>query len=139
VKQGAGAARVLTLSGGASWSKGVGGTHALRLDGTSGAAEADGPVIDTSRRFSVAAWVRVDSATGSRTAVSVDFRQVGGFFLQRRDDGRFAFTKLGSDSPRGRLVGGVERGGRVGRWFHLVAVLDRAAGTLTLCVNGVRR
>ena len=70
-----------------------------RVDGTSGAAEASGPVIDTTQGFSVAAWVRADSATGFRTAVSVDGSQISGFFLQRRGDGTFAFARIATDAP----------------------------------------
>jgi Concanavalin A-like lectin/glucanases superfamily len=106
----------LTLSGGASWTRGVVGPHGLAFDGTSGAAEAPGPVVDTSQGFSVAAWVRPDSTSGFATAVSVDGAQVSGFFLQRRDEGRFAFTRLGSDAPGPGAFAASDETARAGQW-----------------------
>ncbi|HVQ93111.1 MAG TPA: LamG domain-containing protein, partial [Mycobacteriales bacterium] len=133
------AAQPATLTAGASWTSGVVGQHAALFDGSTGAAEVPNPVVDTSQSFSVAAWVRPDVATGFRTAVSVDGDQVSGFFLQRRDDGRFAFTRLVTDAPGAGTFAASAAVAEVGQWVHLVGVYDRVAGTLTLYVNGTRQ
>jgi hypothetical protein len=78
---------------------------------------------------------RSDVATGFRTAVSVDGSQISGFFLQQRNDARFAFTRLPSDAP-GTGVGAASSATvRAGQWYHLVGVYDSAAGTLALYVD----
>ena len=76
------------------------------------------------------------SATGFRTAVSVDGTAVSGFFLQRRDDGRFAFTRLSADAPGAATFAASTTTARVGQWYHLVGVYDQVGGTLRLFVNG---
>jgi alpha-L-arabinofuranosidase len=129
----------VTLSPGAAWTTGVVGSHGGQYDGLTGAAEAAAPVLDTGQSFSVAAWVRPDSATGFRTAVSVDGDQVSGFFLQRRDDGRFAFTRLPTDASGTATFAASTAVAEVGQWYHLAGVYDRVAATLTLYVNGTRQ
>jgi|GEM_PF-188140 len=125
-----------TLTGGATWTAGVVGATAVDFDGATGFVDMPAPVVDTSQSFSVAAWVRVDSPDGFRTAVSVDGESVSGFFLQRRNDGRFAFTVIGSDAPGPGVVAGSAFTARTGQWYHLVGVYDRVAGTVSLYVNG---
>jgi alpha-L-arabinofuranosidase len=124
------------LTGGATWAPGVVGPSGVALDGATGFLDVPTPVIDTTEGFSVAAWVRVDSATGFRTAVSVDGTAVSGFFLQRRDDGRFAFTRLSADAPGAATFAASTTTARVGQWYHLVGVYDQVGGTLRLFVNG---
>ena len=68
----------LTLQGGASWTTGVIGPHALALTPQQDAAAAT-PVIDTSQSFTVSAWVNLASTTGYQTFVSEDGTQVSGF------------------------------------------------------------
>ncbi|HET7314175.1 alpha-L-arabinofuranosidase C-terminal domain-containing protein [Salinisphaera sp.] len=86
-----------TLEGGAGWGDGR-GPASLALDGSGQYVEIDGPVIDTSQSFSVAAYVRFNDVGGYRTIASVDGNAVSAFFLQKRDDGGFAFTRLPADS-----------------------------------------
>ncbi|MEN3356104.1 MAG: hypothetical protein V7637_86 [Mycobacteriales bacterium] len=133
------ASQPATLNAGATWTAGVVGQHAAAFDGATGAAEVPASVVDTGQSFSVAAWVRPDSPTGFRTAVSVDGDQVSGFFLQRRDDGRFAFTRLAADAPGAGTFAASSAVGEVGQWVHLAGVYDRVAGTLTLYVNGTKQ
>ncbi len=125
-----------TLTGGATWAPGVVGDSAVEFDGATGFVDMPAPVVDTSQSFSVAAWVRTDVPAGFRTAVSVDGESVSGFFLQRRDDGRLAFTVLTADAPGGGAVAGSSFTAQTGQWYHLVGVYNRAAGTISLYVNG---
>jgi alpha-L-arabinofuranosidase len=128
-----------TLTGGATWTTGVVGPSAVLFDGATGAIETADPVVDTTQSFSVAAWVRADAAAGFRTAVSVDGASGSGFYLQRRDDGRFAFTRLNADAPGAGSVASAASAATAGQWYHLAGVYDRVAGTLTLYVNGTRQ
>lgn len=129
------------LGSGASWvTPGRVGAHALALDGTpAGTATATGPTVDTGHSFSVAAWVKPGSVTGFQTAVSTDGGQVSGYYLQLRGDtGKFAFTRLASDSVAAAVSTVPSTSApTAGQWYHLVGVDDTAAGRLSLYVNGV--
>ncbi|RZS87427.1 alpha-L-arabinofuranosidase [Motilibacter rhizosphaerae] len=128
-----------TLTGGATWTPGVVGPSAGAFNGTSAYVDTPGPEVNTSQSFSVSAWVRSDDPNGFRTAVSVDGSAVSGFFLQRRNDGRFAFTKLASDSTSAAAaVASATSTATTGQWYHLVGVYDSAASTVTLYVNGTK-
>lgn len=129
-------ANTATLEDGASWADGVVGAHAVVLDGTGGVAEAATPVIDTAQSFSVAAWVKPTADAGFRTAVSVDGSAISGFFLQRAADGTFAFTRRASDGDSASASAVSTAPAQVGQWQHIVGVYNRAAGTLSLYVNG---
>jgi hypothetical protein len=128
----------LTLQGGASWTAGVTGPHALAVTPQQDAAST-GPVIDTSRSFTVSAWVNLANANGYQTFVSEDGTQVSGFYLQLRgDSGRFAFTRLAYDSTA--AYGAIATSTIVpqpGVWYLLTGVYDATAQTSSLYVNGI--
>jgi len=127
----------LTLQGGASWTKGVAGPSALAVTPQQDAASS-GPVIDTSKSFTVSAWVNLASTNGYQTFVSEDGSQVSGFYLQlRADTGRFAFTRLAYDSTA--AYGAVATSSIIpqpGVWYLLTGVYDAAAQTNSLYVDG---
>ncbi|MBA9002692.1 LamG domain-containing protein [Thermomonospora cellulosilytica] len=133
------------LSGGATLGvPGRDGT-ALSLDGRSGQATANGPVIDTSRSFAVTAWVKPATDTTRPEAVlSVDGDRNSGFYLGRRpsDTGsRWTFGMTGSDSDAAAQVevsvsDPAPVRPQVGEWAHLAAVHDATTGRLSLYVNG---
>ncbi|MFD6987078.1 LamG domain-containing protein, partial [Streptomyces sp. NPDC059956] len=105
---------------------------ALKLDGASGHAIVETPLIDTSKSdYSVAARVRIENK-GFRAAVSMDGDQHSIFFLQYEDiDRRFAFAFANA-----RAVG-IKMGEPVaGRWYHLLGTYDQQSGTLSIYVNG---
>jgi alpha-L-arabinofuranosidase len=126
----------VTLTGGASWTDGVVGPHGVSLNGVDGAAEAQVPVIDTGQSFTVAAWVRPGAGAGFRTAVSVDGTNVSGFFLQKTSDGRFAFTRRSTDGDTTGSSAVSTAPAQTGEWQHVAGVYNRAAGTLSLYLNG---
>ncbi|GLY40734.1 alpha-N-arabinofuranosidase [Amycolatopsis sp. NBRC 101858] len=129
-------ARTATLTGGAAWGDGVVGPHGAAFNGTDAAVEAPAPVVDTAQSFSVSAWVKPTAATGFRTAVSVDGSTISGFYLQRTADGRFAFTRRASDGDTASSAAVSTLPAQADQWQHLVGVHNRAAGTLSLYVNG---
>ena len=130
-----------TLSGGAGWTTGLFGSSAVNLDGVDDAVAATGPVLNTSRSYSVTAWVRPDEVKGSvSTVASIDGTQASPFALQNSSIGRWGFRVTASDTSNTgeTLVGAGPPSATVGTWYHLAGVYDSAAGTLTLYVNGIR-
>ena len=128
----------LTLQGGASWTTGVIGPHALALTPQQDAAAAT-PVIDTSQSFTVSAWVNLASTTGYQTFVSEDGTQVSGFYLQLRGDtGRFALTRIAYDSTAGyaAIASASAIVPQPGVWYMLTGVYDATAQTVSLYVDG---
>lgn len=122
----------LTLSGDAGWTDGVQG-KALKLNGN-GSADSAKPVVDTSKNFSVSAWVKLDATGGAfQTALSQDGDASSAFFLQY-DGGqnKFAFSTVS-----GRAYANTTA--KAGQWYHLVGVRDAAAGTYTLYLEGQKQ
>jgi alpha-L-arabinofuranosidase len=126
------------LTGGASWGPGRDRTLGATVNGAGAFADAGAPVIDTTRSFTVMAWARFDATTGFHTVMGVDGDRVSGFYLQSRgDDGRFAFTRLTSDSTTTTHVRAeASAGPQPGTWYHLAGVYDAAAREISLYVNG---
>lgn len=123
------------LKGEAGWTTGLAGAHALSVPGASGSyAEIPGIVLDTTRSYTVAAWVKLDKVDGYQTFVSEDGDSLAAFFLQLRGDThQFSFT-IPHDffiNPQSGMtpVAGI--------WYHLAGVYDAAAQSATLYVNGV--
>ncbi|HUZ27314.1 MAG TPA: alpha-L-arabinofuranosidase C-terminal domain-containing protein [Streptosporangiaceae bacterium] len=132
-----GAGHPLTLQGGASWATGVVGPSALAVSPQQDAASA-GPVIDTSRSFTVSAWVDLARTSGFQTFVSEDGTQVSGFYLQLRGDtGRFAFTRLAYDATAAYgMIATSPIVPQPGVWYQLTGEYDATAQTLSLYVDG---
>ncbi|MDX3853479.1 LamG-like jellyroll fold domain-containing protein [Streptomyces sp. AK02-01A] len=118
----------LTLTEGTAWTPGVRGS-ALKFNGQGQYAETRGPVVDTTKDYTVSAWVSLDELPGNyATAVSQDGRRVENPFYLQYGQGAFAFSTPGGH--RARLETIPERG----QWYHLVGV--READRLTLYVDG---
>lgn len=132
-----GNAHTATLQGAAGWDTGKVGAHSLSLT-AGGNATASAPVVDTSKAFSVAAWVNLAQLGGYQTAVSIDGKVVSAFYLGLRDDtGTFAFARLASDATQGAAVAAAASAPTAGTWTHLVGVSDATEGVTRLYVNGV--
>ena len=137
VADASGAFHPLTLSN-ATWvdarlNKGV------QFNGTTTVGTTTAPVVDTSGTFSIASWVRVDSLTGARTFVNQDGVNVSGFWLQFSQSlgNKFAFAMQASDATTATMFRATGTTTPVvGQWYHVVAVRDKAAGTMKLFVNG---
>ncbi|MEV6235231.1 PA14 domain-containing protein [Lentzea sp. NPDC051838] len=114
----------LTLSPtGATWKDGA-------LELRNGSADTYGPVIDTTRDYSVSARVRLDELPGNyATAVSQDGRQQENPFYLQYGQGAFAFSTPGGN--RARYVITPE----LGRWYQLKG--QRVGNEIRLSVDGV--
>jgi len=130
----------LTLGSGASWASGHIGSNAILANGTAtGNATNASPVVNTAQPFSVSAWVNLNSTSGYQTIASIDGANVSGFYLQLRGDtGKFAFTRLASDSTSAAAThADATSAPSAGTWYNLIGVNDVADSLLKLYVNGV--
>ncbi|WP_381789784.1 LamG-like jellyroll fold domain-containing protein [Streptomyces niveus] len=120
----------LSLVGGSTWTPGVSGT-ALAFDGDGQYAQTEGPVVDTTRSYSVSAWVTLDELPGNyATAVSQDGRRTENPFYLQYGQGAFAFSTPGGNRAR------LEIRPETDRWYHLVGVRDSSSDDITLYVDG---
>lgn len=134
-------ARTADLHGGAvPGSDGAVGT-ALSLNGTDAYAATGIPVVDTSRGFSVSAWVRLTEIPDHAAIIAT---QPGnnrpGFELYYSSElKRWVFNQYTSDSPDAaiaRAMADQPGGVAAHEWTHLVGSYDSVSRTLRLHVNG---
>jgi hypothetical protein len=113
------------------------GPGALVLDGQGAYAQTAGRVLDTTGSYSVSAWVKLTSVGGYQTFVSQDGHAVSGFFLQLRD-GEFAFALPSADATSAPVTVAADPNviPQPGEWYQLAGVVDAAAHTASLYVNG---
>lgn len=103
---------------------------AITFDGTADYAETSGPVVDAGRDFTAAAWVQLDRATGSSTAVSEDGSSGSVFALRYAHDAdRWSLSMCGT-----RVIS--SHAPTLHRWTHLAGVYDAAARRAQLYVDG---
>ncbi|MEW2556206.1 LamG-like jellyroll fold domain-containing protein [Streptomyces zhihengii] len=118
----------LHLGEGTTWTPGVSGSG-LSFDGKGAFAQTEGPVLDTTGDYSVAAWVKLDSVPSNyATALSQDGRRQENPFYLQYGQGAFAFSTPGAHRAR------VETTPETGRWYHLVGV--REGGEIRLYLDG---
>jgi hypothetical protein len=112
---------------------------AAQFDGSGAAAATSGPVVaDTTKSFSVAAWVKLGDNTASHAALSQGGANNSAFILEYEQTANvWKFTAPAADSATTTYPGAAGYSSpRVGVWTHLVGVYDSAAKTLSLYVNG---
>ncbi|WP_199510606.1 LamG domain-containing protein [Nucisporomicrobium flavum] len=94
--------------------------------------------LDTSKSFSVAAWLRLGDADKYRTAVSKDGTAMSVFRLQYRTDKKaWCFTLRAKDVEDAELAMACSASAVVGKWTHVAGVYDDAELKLKLYVDGV--
>jgi hypothetical protein len=120
----------LTLTGTPTWVAGHSGS-ALDFDGSTQSAGTVGPVVDTTKDYTVSAWVTLDKLPGNyATAVSEDGRATANPFYLQYGQGYFAFSTPGNVRATKTMTP------VLGQWYHLVGVRDHASNTLKLYVDG---
>jgi hypothetical protein len=130
-----------TLQGGAGWTTGNNQAHALSLPGAAGCyADIPTDVLDTTKSFTVAAWVKLNALAGYQTFVSEDSGYQSTFFLQKRGDSNtFTFTiNLGAAGGPGFTMfadSGISP--VAGTWYHVAGVYDASNQSASVYVNGV--
>ncbi len=123
----------------AGFTDGIVGPHALLVTG-GGGAEAPHPAVDTTKSYTVSAWVKMSSLDGFQTLVGIDGVHVSGFFLQFRGDSRkLTLSAVAQDTahPGDTAIASAKTLPALNTWYHLAGVYDAAAKTLSLYVNGV--
>ncbi|MFE9647276.1 glycerophosphodiester phosphodiesterase family protein [Streptomyces sp. NPDC006365] len=145
--EGAGSRRVLGgaaqeftagVAGGAQLgSEGKLGTG-LKLNGTSAYAATAGPVVDTTKSFSVSAWVKLDNKNRNYTFLSQAGARASGFQLYySKTYDKWVFNRHTKDADDTALVRSLSTdSAQAGVWTHLTGVYDASAKTVQLFVNG---
>jgi hypothetical protein len=141
-----------TLSGSVAFAPGQSGNGAS-FTGSGGQIKTTGPVLDTTKSFTVTAWVRLPStwtpAAGSyQTVVSQSGVNASRFSLRYDKDanggaGGWCFSLRGADSSATTPISACATGAvgdssppAAGQWVHLAGVYDQPSGTITVHVMG---
>ncbi|MFI5523558.1 LamG-like jellyroll fold domain-containing protein [Streptomyces platensis] len=139
VSGGMGAGPVATLAGGGT-QLGVPGKvgTALKLNGTTAYAATAGPVIDTTKSFSVSAWVKLDAKERNRTFLSQAGNRASGFQLYySKAYDKWVFNRHTTDTDDPTIVRSTSTDtAQTGVWTHLTGVYDSVAKKVQLFVNG---
>ncbi len=99
-------------------------------------------MLDTSKDFTIAAWVQLNNAANWASAVSQDGTNVSGFYLQYTNPnipngGRFAFSLISEDSTQGTTTRVISPfNPSTGVWYHLAGIHDSTNNQIQLYVNG---
>ncbi|MFF5081580.1 LamG-like jellyroll fold domain-containing protein [Actinoplanes sp. NPDC000266] len=126
----------LTPAPGVTFSAERGG--AAVLNGTDGRLTSAATPVDSSRSFTVAAWVKLSATGRTGQAVSADGNKQSPF--QLRYDGpanrwQFITSQYDSTAP-GAVASTSTSTPSAGTWTHLAGVYDASAQTMRLYVNG---
>ncbi|MET9378865.1 LamG domain-containing protein [Streptomyces sp. NPDC002992] len=95
-------------------------------------------VLDTTKSFSVAAWVKLESK--KQTTVMTQMGNTVGAFQLYYSEGydRWIFNRYGADTAQTTIARAVsKRPPVIGAWTHLTGVYDAQAKKIRLYVNGV--
>jgi hypothetical protein len=128
--------RPLTLGTGATFGPGY-SAGGLTANGTTGFATTATSVLDTSKAFSVAAWVKLDSTASTRTALSQDVGGTSAFSLQyNKNLNRWALSAPATAGSSELQSAASLAAPEVGAWTHLAGVYEPTTQTLSLYVDG---
>lgn len=126
----------LTLHGGASF--GTGYANNGQVNTGSSFSTTSSALVDTSRAFSVSAWVKLDNLNSSYTIASQDGNRASGFYLQYADDvNRWSLSAVSSDQDSPGSARTVSTSPpKSGVWTHLLGTYEPNSHKLSLYVNG---
>ncbi|MFJ9248906.1 LamG domain-containing protein [Streptomyces sp. NPDC101776] len=128
-----------TLSGASSWTTDTTRGKVLNLTGTTGYAATSGPAVDTSKSFTISAWVNPASLTANSTFVSQSDSAGNANGLQLYYSSAkqaWAFSRHNDDTTSTSFTAVYGGTPTIGQWTHLVGVYDASTNQLTLYVNG---
>jgi hypothetical protein len=110
----------------------------MHLDGTTGYAATSGPVLDTSKSFSVSAWVRmpVKPAHASIIATQAGTQRSGFELYYSSYYDSWIFNRYDADSSTATIVRAQSTVVPTTDWTHLVGVYDATAQQIRLYVGG---
>ncbi|MGW4896309.1 LamG-like jellyroll fold domain-containing protein [Kitasatospora sp. NPDC004240] len=130
----------LTVSGSAAFVADARRGTVLSLTGAAdGLAVTAGPVVDTSRSYSVSAWAYLTGTGDYATVVGQSGDSVSAFYLQySKAFNAWTFVSPSSDStgPASYPAAFANTPPALNTWTHLVATYDASSSTMSLYVNG---
>jgi hypothetical protein len=113
---------------------------AAEFDGSTGYAATDGPVIDTSKSFSVSAWVKLapGAETQNMSVLSQDGNRQSGFSLKYYPTTqKWQLLRYVSDDDTAANKAATSlTSADLGYWTHLVGVFDAQEQKLKIYMNG---
>lgn len=112
----------------------------LNVDGSTGYAATDGPVLETRSAYTVSAWARLDSTEGDSILLSQDGENYSPFILWYEPAyGTWMFGVKEADEATGTAYYGVvaDQPAVANVWTHVVGTYDSDTKKLQLYVNGV--
>ncbi|WP_053803573.1 LamG-like jellyroll fold domain-containing protein [Streptomyces rimosus] len=111
---------------------------ALQLNGTSAYAATAGPVVDTTKSFSVSAWVKLGDKDRNYTLLSQAGNRASGFQLYySKAYDKWVFNRHAKDTDDTAIVRAAgKEAAKSGTWTHLAGSYDAAKKTVSLYVNG---
>ncbi|MEK2479647.1 LamG domain-containing protein, partial [Streptomyces noursei] len=129
---------VAELAGGAELGAAGKVGSALKLNGSSGYAATAGPVVDTTKSFSVSAWVKLDNKDRNHTFLSQAGDRASGFQLYySKDLDKWVFNRHTNDTDNTTIARTLSKDvAQAGVWTHLTGTYDADKQTLALYVNG---
>ncbi|GAA2385057.1 hypothetical protein Cme02nite_65490 [Catellatospora methionotrophica] len=116
------------------------GSGVLTLNGTTGFAATTGPVLDTTKSFTVSGWIKPNVVNKYETIIAQEGSQYSAFYLRvNGTTGKWNFALVSNvNVTSGYVYNGVEgAAAQAGAWAHLTGVYDAPTRTATLYVNGV--
>ncbi|MBM0237169.1 VCBS repeat-containing protein [Micromonospora sp. ATA32] len=126
-----------TASGSLAWSTDRGGSAVF--NGSDTKVGTTGPLVDTERSLTFAAWVNLGAAGVKGRILGQDGDRQNAFELRYHETNQWKFVmKSGDiDNPTGDQVATATAVPALNTWTHLAGVFDAKAATMTLYVNGV--
>ncbi len=111
---------------------------AMQVNGSTGYAATGGPVVDTTKSFSVSAWVKLAAKTGAPVAISQEGSVGSAFALYYSSTyDRWIFNMQTPDSTDPTYVRAQStQPPPTNTWTHLAGVYDADARQIRLYVNG---
>ncbi|MCF3135572.1 LamG domain-containing protein [Streptomyces olivochromogenes] len=126
-----------TLSGAYSWTTDTTRGNALNLSGTTGYGSTTGPALDTSKSFTVSAWVKLNSLTANSTFLSQNGTTNNGFQLYYSSGAQvWAFGRHSTDASGAVWRAAYGSKAATGKWTHLVGIYDASTKEIRLYVDG---
>ncbi|MBO2458109.1 LamG domain-containing protein [Actinomadura violacea] len=129
-----------TVHGGASFGAEGQIGKGLTLNDDAGAAYAatDAPLLDTSKGFTVSAWVRLTKGGITHTVLSQDGTSKSGFYLKTGGPlNKWVMSMVKSDSAETGAYQAVStQDVELNTWTHLVGMYDQTTKKLQIWVNG---
>lgn len=134
--------RAATLRGGTLGVAGrvVRGDTAVRFSGVNTGAATAPDLLDTSKAFSVSAWVRLNEMGHNQAVASQNGARMPGFqliFLNDCSCWRMLLAGSDTDTAANREVRAPAASTRTGVWTHLAGTFDPASKQIRLYVDGV--